>query len=170
MNEAVADSTVLIFLGKLDKLHILKKEHDKVIIPEEVYKEVVEKGKERGAKDAVLVEGAVDDGWVESRETTVLENVERFDLERGEEEVLSLALESNIKEVLADEEAVREAAKLLELKPKGTLYFLLKALKERKIDFDGYLKTLEDLVSVGFYLSEEVYMEAVRKGKKISSH
>lgn len=169
MNKAVADSTVLIFLGKLEKIDLLKLKYDKLIIPEEIYREVVEEGKKRGEQDAIRVENLIEEGWIEVKKVEVLDKVEKFGLEKGEKEVLSLAEENKIEEVLADEEAVREAAKILDFKPKGTLYFLLKSVKEKNIDFDSYLQTLEELVGHGFYLSEEVYMEAVRKGKELSS-
>lgn len=43
----VTDSTVLIGLAKLGKLTLLKEIFSKVSVPEEVFKEVVERGKEK---------------------------------------------------------------------------------------------------------------------------
>ena len=43
----VADSTVLIGLAKLGKLTLLKEIFSKVTIPEEVFREVVERGKDK---------------------------------------------------------------------------------------------------------------------------
>ena len=62
MPEAVvADSTVLIFLGKLRRLDWLRAEYDPVLVPTEVYEEVVVNGKELGAPDAALVESAIEE-------------------------------------------------------------------------------------------------------------
>ena len=43
----VSDSTILIGLVKIGKLDLLKEIFFKVYIPEEVFKEVVERGKEK---------------------------------------------------------------------------------------------------------------------------
>ena len=39
-------------------------------------------------------------------------------------------------------------------------------LKEDIFDYDEYLKILEDLVRSGFRMGDEVYLEAVRLGKR----
>ena len=47
----VCDSTVLIGLAKIKRLELLQKIFSKVYIPEEVFKEIVERGRKRpGAK------------------------------------------------------------------------------------------------------------------------
>ncbi|MDL1958232.1 MAG: hypothetical protein LWX01_06825 [Deltaproteobacteria bacterium] len=48
----VTDSTVLIGLAKIGKLDLLRKIFSKVYIPQEVFKEVVEKGR----KSAIIAE------------------------------------------------------------------------------------------------------------------
>jgi predicted nucleic acid-binding protein len=168
MSEVVADATVLIFLGKLRKLPYLRDAYSTVLIPEEIHEEVVVRGKEVGAKDAGLVEAAVEDGWIEVEATTRIDEISRYDLEAGETEVLSLALERNHEIVLADEESVREVARLHGLEPRGTLHFLFGALQDGRVDFDGFLEMLETLLDEGFYLDERVYVEAVRRARRIA--
>lgn len=90
-----------------------------------------------------------------------------YDLETGETAVLSLALERGHDEVLVDEESVREVARLHDLRPRGTLYFLFAALRRGDLDLDGFLGRLETLLDEGFYLDEAVYLEAVRTAKEI---
>lgn len=168
MSKAVSDSTVLIFLAKLGKLPLLRKFYSKILIPEKVFEEVVKEGKKRGERDANIVENAIRQGWVEVKKAAVDEDVERFDLGRGESEALSLARKLGCEEILADEESVRNVARILKIKPRGTMYFLTESLRNDEINFDEYLKFLENLVEEGFYLSEKVYLEAVRRGRKIS--
>lgn len=168
MSEVVADSTVLIFLGKLRKLEYLQDAYATVLIPEEVYEEVVVQGKAVGAKDATLVETAVEDGWIEVEATIPTDETSRYDLEAGETEVLSLALERDHEVVLADEESVREVARIHGLRPRGTLHFLFGALQDGHVDFDGFLEMLETLLDEGFYLDERVYVEAVRRARRIA--
>ena len=88
-------------------------------------------------------------------------------LHSGEVAVLSLAKKLGIKDVLVDEKPARFAAKLLNLKPRGTLFVLLKALKEEIINFDEFIDTLNEMVGQGFRLREEVVIEAIKEAKKI---
>jgi predicted nucleic acid-binding protein len=169
MPEAVvADSTVLIFLGKLRRLDWLRAEYDPVLVPTEVYEEVVVNGKELGARDAVLVESAIEDGWIEVHEIDRREDIRKYDLEAGETEVLSLALARGHDEVLADEESVREVARLHDLRPRGTLYFLFTAVRDAEITFDEFLELLEKFLAAGFYLDEAIYLEAIRKARQLA--
>ncbi|NIA09178.1 MAG: DUF3368 domain-containing protein [Nitrospiraceae bacterium] len=50
----------------------------------------------------------------------------------------------------------------------GTLWLILKAVKNHSLNFDQFLSTLEDIVQSGFYLKEEVYLKAVRKAREFS--
>lgn len=164
----VADSTVLIFLGKLRRLDWLRDAYELVLIPSKVHEEVVERGKELGATDAVLVEEAIDSGWMEIHEIEPREDVEKYDLETGETEVLSLALARDHDEVLVDEESVRDVARLHGLRPRGTLWFLFTAVHSGEVTFDEFLGLLETLLEVGFYLDEAVYLEAIRTARRIA--
>lgn len=166
--KAVADATVLIFLGKLDKLDRLRERYRSVLIPEEVHEEVVVAGKEMGARDATLVEAAIESGWIVVEDVAVNPAVERFDLEEGETAALSLALERDCDRLLADEEAVREVARLLDLQPRGTLSVLFDELRDGETTFGEFVGSLEQLVDVGFYLDEAVYLEAIRKARQLA--
>jgi len=165
----VADSTVLIFLGKLRRLDWLRAAYEPVLIPTSVYEEVVVNGKDLGARDAVLVENAIDDGWIEVHEIDPRAAIQKYDLEAGETEVLSLALAREHDEVLVDEESVRDVARLHGLRPRGTLYFLFRAVRDGEITFDEFLELLETLLDVGFYLDEAIYLEAIRKARQLAA-
>lgn len=85
----------------------------------------------------------------------------------GERAVISLAKSKGIKEVLIDEASGRAAARLLGLKPRGTIFLLLSALEIKAMDLEEFLEALDQLVKEGFRLKEEVYLEAVRKARRI---
>lgn len=165
----VADATVLVFLGKLDKLDQLRERYEIVLIPEQVHEEVVVAGKEVGARDATLVEAAIESGWIVVEGVDSDPAVERFDLETGETAALSLALERDCDLILADEEAVREVARLLDLQPRGTLSVLFDELRNDEATFDEFVDSLEQLIDVGFYLDESVYLEAIQKARQLSN-
>lgn len=169
MCEVVADATVLIFLGKLRKLSLLAERYSTVYIPGEVYEEVVVQGKAVGARDATVVESAVEDGWISVESIDPAPEIVRYDLEAGETEVLSLAIEREFDDVLADEESVREVARLHEMVPRGTLHFLFSALEDGQLDYDGFIQSLESLLDHGFYLDESIYLEAVRRARTLAN-
>ncbi len=161
----VSNATPLIYLAKINKLSLLRDFFKKVLIPEEVKKEVVDRGKKEKSSDAVIVERALKEGWIEVRKISVIKELEEFGIDLGDVEAISLALKTNL-EILVDQTHARMAAKALGLKPRGTIYVLLRALKKGRLSYDEYLSSLEDLVTAGFRLSSEVYLEAVRLGKK----
>jgi len=68
---------------------------------------------------------------------------------------------------LVDEKPARFAAKLLNLKPRGTVFVLLKALKEGLIDFDEFIDTLSEMVKQGFRLKEEIVVETIKEARRI---
>jgi predicted nucleic acid-binding protein len=161
----VSNATPLIYLAKIDRLDLLRKIFSEVVIPEEVKVEVVDKGKELMEKDAYIVENAINDGWLKVYQTQLTKTP--IKLEAGEIATLSLAKSRGIPEVLIDENPARTAAKLLGLTPRGTIFVLLKALEMKEINLNEFIDTLQELITVGFRLKEEVYLEALRKAKKI---
>ncbi|MBD3353151.1 MAG: DUF3368 domain-containing protein [Candidatus Lokiarchaeota archaeon] len=161
----VTNATPLIYLAKIGKLLLLKKIYGRVIIPEEVRKEVVDKGKQLGEPDALIIEQAIKDGWliVEKTKKSKLP----VDIQAGEAAVLAIAKEKKIKEVIIDEISARTAAKIFGLTPKGTISILLKALAIKEITLEEFIDFLEKLLQHGFRLKEEIYLEAIKKAKKL---
>ena len=162
----VPNATPLIYLAKIGRIGLLRKVFGEVIIPEEVRVEVVEKGKVLGESDVYVVENAIREGWIKVLRVESFEVPVR--LEAGEVAVLSLAKERGVREVLVDEAPARVAASLMGLKPRGTVYVLLKALELGEFRFNDFLDALGELVRHGFRLREEVYLEAVKKAREIA--
>lgn len=159
MQGVVSNSTPLIYLAKIGKLDLLKSLFGEVLIPKEVYTEVVKKGKSLGRKDAYVVEAAVTQGWI--KVVAVDPIAMPIALYRGEEEALAKHL--HLETVLIDEVSARSAACLLKLTPRGTIFVLLLALKEQKISLDEFMQALNDLIDAGFRLKEEVYIQAIKE-------
>lgn len=161
----VSNATPLIYLSKVGKLELLKRIFGEVYIPEEVRVEVVDKGKELRRGDALIIERAIEDGWIKVSKVKPMKLP--IELEAGEVAAISLAKRSGAQEVLMDEVSARTAARLLGLEPRGTVFVLLKTLEGGEMDLDEFLKTLDELVKHGFRLREEVYIEAIREARKI---
>jgi predicted nucleic acid-binding protein len=66
----VSNSTVLIYLAKIGKFGLLKKLFKNILMPAEVFSEVVIRGKEQQHFDALIVERSVEDGWIEVKDTS----------------------------------------------------------------------------------------------------
>jgi len=167
MDRIVSNATPLIYLAKTDNLNLLKAIANQVYIPEAVFQEVVIEGKRLGEKDAYRVEKCINQGWLRVKE---VKNFLSFDfpLHYGELEVISLAGQEGIKKVLIDDAKARSVADLAGLKPVGTLWVILQAVKNRMIDFDEFLSTLESIIHSGFYLKNEVYIKVIRKARQLS--
>jgi predicted nucleic acid-binding protein len=165
MGQVISNATPLIYLAKAGRINLLKEVFGEVFIPEEVKIEVVDRGKQLGERDAYAIEKAIGEGWLKVLPTEIVEVP--IELDRGEVAALSLAKKLGIKEVLLDEASARAAARLLDLTPRGTIFVLLKALEKKEIDLNEFLKVIDELISHGFRLKEEVYIEAVREARKI---
>lgn len=161
----VINATPLIYLAKINKLSLLKEIYGQVLIPQEVKKEVVDKGKELGEADALIVEQAIKEGWIKVEETNIQKMT--MELHPGEKAVIALAEEKKIEEVIIDEIPGRMVARIKGLKPKGTIYILLRAVKLKELSLEEFIETLEELLESGFRLQETIYLEAIRTAKAI---
>ncbi len=163
---AVSNSTVLIYLAKIGKLALLKELFREVLIPKEVFKEVVINGKEQQQPDAFAVEMAIEEEWIRIVEIEALDDLDKFGIDTGEAEAISLARSLGAP-VLLDQTHARIAAKTLGLKPVGTIFVLFAALHRKLLTYEEYSYSLEELVKAGFRMSDEVYLSAVRMGREI---
>lgn len=163
----VSNSTPLIYLGKINKLFLLKKFFSKVFIPQAVFEEVVVVGKKGNHVDAMLAEEAINEGWILVKECgAYLPQLKEFGIDKGEIEAITLSLKLNT-HILLDQTHARIAAQAVGLKPHGTLFVLLKALKKNLLSFDDFIDSLEQLIRSGFRLDQEVYLEAIKKARAI---
>jgi len=162
----VSNSTPLIYLSKIDKFYLLKELFGKVIIPTAVKQEVVDAGRKFNYIDALETEKAIREGWMFVQDVKVISDLLDIGLHKGEAEAISIAYNSKLM-VLLDQTHARVAAQLMNVDFNGTLFVLLHALEKELISLDIYMLSLEDLLKVGFRMSEEVYLRAVRMGKEI---
>lgn len=166
MKSIVSNATPLIYLAKVGRLDLLRKLYPKVYISSEVKKEVVDIGKKLNKIDAPIIEKEMGKGWIIECKAKGAINIP-VDIEIGEKTTLILARDMGIKSVLIDDKAGRAAARLLDLEPRGTLFILLKSLKNKEISFDTLIKILEGLIEKGFRLREEVYLRVIKEAREI---
>lgn len=163
---AVSNSGPLIHLAKVGLLELIKL-YD-TVIPLEVKYEVVDKGKEKGFTDALLVEKAIEEGWIKVIDVSVDDKfakaAEVAGLHKAEITVVYYAYKNGITALL-DEDAARVFARGLGVKVRGSLGLLIEGLKESLISYSEAVKGLDDLSKI-MYLSSDVYKLVLREIEK----
>ena len=110
---AISNSTALIPFGIVTFLTWLPSLYDKLVIPEEVYREIVIEG--AGMPGAMEVEQSVKQDQIEVQMVTDLAGrsdlVRNYGLDLGEAEVITLALEVGADIVIIDEDKAWTVAK-----------------------------------------------------------
>ena len=153
----VSDSGPLIALSRLGMVPILHELFGEILIPEEVRREVVERGKGKPGSD--IIEKAE---WVKVEEVEDLSVVILSqEIERGEAEAIILAKELNADLLLLDEKIPREIAKSLGLKVAGTVGLIYEALK-RGIAQGDFEEIVLEMKRRGVWISEEIIEEVKR--------
>lgn len=151
---AVANSTPLIALSKIGLFELLKEYFDEVIIPNEVYEEVVIRGGDLfGAREVSTSK------WVKVTDVGNRLAVDSLSvhLGKGEAEAIVLAKEKNVLLIIDDKDG-REMARNLKVPVTGTVGLLMLAADEGRID----LKTaLDELIASGFRLSRSEYKKII---------
>jgi len=164
---AVSNASPIIWLAKIGKLELLKALFEKVVIPKRVYLEVVS---DERAPDAVVIEGALKGGWVEVSEekledSTILAEAARIHL--GEAEAILLARKLGA-DLIVDEKEASETAHIFGVTTMGTVAVLLLGLARGMLTFAEFKESLAGLISLGFWLSVDVYNRALEEARSLS--
>ncbi|MDI6902517.1 MAG: hypothetical protein QMC77_02115 [Methanocellales archaeon] len=165
--EAVLNSTPLIYLAKINHLDLLGKVYDQIYIPTSVYEETVLRGLEKKFLDAKFIKKAVDKGTIEVRELTSEQKAEAKRLTQfanmggGEAEAIVLAKHLNI-ELIIDDVIAQGVARTLGLDAHWTTSFVIRLVSKKLVSREDARKVIEDLVSSGYRISEEVLIEILK--------
>lgn len=152
----VVNTTPLIALSLIDRLHFLQALYETVLIPPAVQEEVL-RGGSRGTGVAELKQAA----WIRIVELREPERADMLsDLDRGEAEVLALALEVRADLTIIDERLARRHARRLGVPLSGTLGVLLRA--KRRGLLDQIRPSVEQIRRGGIRLSDAVVAEALK--------
>ncbi len=155
----VSNASPLIFLAKVNKLSLLKELFKEVLIEEEVRKEVVDRGKEEGTADALVIEKAIKDKWIKVEKLKKRGKGKFKRIHQGEENSIFLAKKYNSL-LLMDDEDGREVARVMGLKARGTLYVLRKGTERELITKKETKEILDNLIAEGnFRISTEIYLK-----------
>lgn len=153
---AAVNASPLIFLGRVDLLHLLHVEAPDLVVPEPVWLEVMAKGAADPAAAAVA-----NTEWLRRVPSLPIpEAVQAWDLGPGESAVVAWALAREGTAVVIDDLEGRRCALSLGLEVTGTLGLVLRA-SQRGIVANPR-ETLERLRAGGMWLSDSVLEGALR--------
>jgi len=162
MSKAVSDSTPLILLAKIGRLELLKTIFNNIYIPEAVTNKVVTKGKNLNQPDAYIIEKATKT-WIHETPVTNEINTEYIyldtntRLDEGEKQALKLCKQLNAPYFIADDKEARKVAKLLNIKPIGTLGVTIQALKNGAITQKEAENIVDDVITSGLRIDTTLY-------------
>ena len=164
----LSNSSPLIYLGKIEKLDILKILFKEIIIPKQVFEEVVLKRKEERFFDALKVENSIKEGWIKVEEINIDEETKKLinEIDIGEIALISLVKKLKPSLLLIDDASARTIAESFGFNVKGTLYILLKAYKKGIIQKKEIKELINKLIILGSRISQEIYIEIIEEIEK----
>lgn len=151
----VSDSSPLIALAAINSLDLLRALFGSILIPNEVYNEVVVRGRYPATAVATIP-------WITRRTVTDVQQVAQFrnaGLDQGESEAIALALELPANLLLVDEIAARKIARQHGLAITGVVGVLIYAKDAGLIV--AIKPLLGKLVAAGFYCSPRLIAQAL---------
>ena len=150
-NPVVSNSSPIIHLAKIDQLNLLNEFYGDILIPEAVYYECVSEGKKHPEVSRIKQATWLQVMPVTNKDLVKLLNSE---VDHGESEAITLALETDASLILLDDADARQKARLYQLRITGTLGLLLRAKICEKIDSLSQL--LLALRKTGFWITIEL--------------
>jgi predicted nucleic acid-binding protein len=161
----VFNSTPLMYLAKAGLLPLLKDIPCEKLTPPSVKGEVADKGKEKAAKDALIIERALQDGTLKIgnvRNERLLHLLSKIpELHPADAEVLALAEEVGGIAVV-DDRVARDAAKVYGIEHGGTAFVLAILVARGLITREKAKLALDDIISFGWRCSAEQYSKIIR--------
>ena len=151
----IADSSNLILISKLELLDIFLEIYNEIIIPQAVYKESVEQGKEIKKIDAFFIEKRIREGKINVEKIKNIagknELIDNFNLHEGEAEAIILFFEKKADLLGTDDYRTIKTCKILKIRYYTTLSFIYLCFKDGKLSKEIVLLKLENLETIGWY-------------------
>ena len=147
----VSDTTPITYLLQIKQENLLQHLYKKLIVPPTVQKELLQFAPMQKETEQLFRAE-----WISVQSPSFLmELPELFEIDRGEWEALSLALEIRADLVLIDERLGTALAKQLNLKPIGLLGILIEAKRQQLIP--AVKPLLDNLIAKRFFLTKDLY-------------
>lgn len=158
---AVSDTSPILALAIIAHLNLLQEQFGEIYIPQAVLAELKVTENFHGAS---AIQTALDNGWLQSKEiqNKPLMQSLLLELDQGEAEAITLAVDLGIEMIVMDEKIGRERARGLGLKTVGVLGVLLTAKKHGRISsLKNAMTALRN--EVGFFISDDLYRQILEQ-------
>lgn len=156
--EAVTNSSSLIFLAKIDAVYLAKNIFSCIFVPKEVVDEISSKKN---------LEAPIINKEFPSFLKEVVTEVKEMPLDEGEKAAISYCLEKKVNIFISDDLRARKYAHSLGIRVIGVLGIMLVNLKMKAITKDEFLSILQKLIDNNYYLSPQLYAEVIKEINKI---
>ncbi len=169
MKPVVFNATPLIYITKIGLSRIFENLKWEKITSPAVKKEVVDKGKDKGIPDAIILEKLFQNDVfkvVAPKNQKFLSTLlETKGLHLTDAEVLAIAKESDGLAII-DDEVARKVAKIYGVSYSGTPYIIMQAVLEKIITKERAKQAILEMINAGWRCSIEIYnklMDAMEK-------
>jgi len=152
----VSNTSPISNLAAIGQLGLLQQLYSNVIIPLAVYQEILETGNTDPATLAIQ-----NLNWIQTRSVTNLPLLQtlQMNLDPGEAEAITLAVELNADRLIIDERRGRNEAIQVGLQVTGLWGILLAAKQQGLVPL--LQPILDDLIANGFWVRKELYTEVL---------
>ena len=162
----VFDATPLIYLAKVDRLALVQQRDASCVIPERVYEEVVETGREQCYPDTRRIERSVDadrSDIVSVATSALLTRLQdNSNLSDADVAVLACA-DAHDGVAVMDETYGRDVAAAEGITTRGTAYLVLKLASEGTLSVDDARTVIDAMIDEGWYCAPDVYAKIIQK-------
>ena len=176
-NMILFDASTLTLLAKIERLEIFLTDLDrKVAIPEKVNEEVFEGSSPEGPLIAKLIQDRRIDVLKTKDRKLVLRLMEDFNIDEGEAETLTLAVQKKASLVVTDDKNAIRACKIMKLDFTTAIAILVRACEKGLIQADEAFAKLKKLQSFARYnkaiieTARNQIEGAAKYGKKDDTH
>jgi len=153
---AVSNTTPILSLYKIGRIHLLKDLLGQVIVPVAVYNEIAVLGKDKPGHDTFDTAEFIS---VKPIQSTLAAGLLRPQLDYGEAEAIVLARELNADILLLDEIKARKVAQANSQRIIGTIG-IIQAAKRNGI-VPSVKSCLDELIAQGIWIDRRLYQEVV---------
>lgn len=173
MPETVSDAGPLIHLAQINKLHLIRKLFNHVVITSKVKREAYDEGIKLGYPDAQVIGKAIRDGWITvkdvSRKTASASKrlAEGENISKADAETLFLAKEKSA-QILVDEKILSDLAKMYGLKTWNTWTVLLESLRRGFVEMSDIESAIKELGEKRHKLKDEQAAQILEAAKTIA--
>ena len=156
----VKDAMVLIHLAKMSILRKSCEYFKQVLIPTEVYEEIM-KGKDSEHYDLKIIEEEIKVKRIAVEEVVnkdLIKKVNNFNVYGGEAEAVALYWEKDAEYLASDDNNIRKKKELFELNIIGTPAIVVALYRKGSIGEEKYLKSIDLLKKIGWFSSSVIDM------------